>query len=308
LADHIFLNSRPWYSHSDMDASTHFASTGDGENEFERIGQANGSKFWYARDFMRLLGYDNFTAFKKVINKAIGTCTTLGIAVIDNFSQVQRVIDGSPCEDYKLSRFSCYLVAMNGNTSNPEVASAQAYFAAAAEAVRQYIENVENVERVQIRDEMTDRERSLSGVAKSAGVSLQMYGLFHNAGYRGMYNMDYRRLRDFKGVDPSRTLLDFMGKQELAANLFRITETEAKIRNEGIRGQVPLENAAHQVGKRVRITMKETSGTYPEHLPIAEDIKDVRKGLKQASRIFDKLDANKKKTKLLPVLDLKDDL
>jgi DNA-damage-inducible protein D len=252
---------------------------------------------------MRLLGYDNFSTFKKAINKAIGTCTTLGIAVVDNFTQVQRTIDGVTCEDFKLSRFSCYLVAMNGNTSNPEVASAQAYFAAAAEAVRQYIQNVDNVERVQIRDEMTDRERSLGGVAKSAGVASEMYGLFHNAGYRGMYNMDYRKLRDFKGVDASRSLLDFMGKQELAANLFRITETEAKIRNEGVRGQVRLENAAHEVGKRVRNTMKETSGTYPEHLPIAEDIKDVRKGLKQASRIFEKLDGKKKKNKALPAAD-----
>jgi DNA-damage-inducible protein D len=286
-----------------MDETTHFALSGNGENEFERLGQANGNRYWYARDFMRLLGYDNFTSFKKAINKAIGTCTTLGIAVVDNFSQVQRTINGVACEDYKLSRFSCYLVAMNGNTSNPEVASAQAYFAAAAEAVRQYIQNAENVERVQIRDEMTDRERSLSGVAKSAGVSTEMYGLFHNAGYRGMYNKDYRELKNFKGVDASRSLLDFMGKQELAANLFRITETEAKIRNEGVRGQVRLENAAHEVGKRVRNTMKETSGTYPENLPIAGDIKDVRKGLKQTSRIFEKLDGKKKKVKMLPILE-----
>jgi DNA-damage-inducible protein D len=284
-----------------MDRTTHFALSGDGENEFERLGQANGNRFWYARDFMRLLGYDNFTSFKKAINKAIGTCTTLGIAVVDNFTQVQRTIGGITCEDFKLSRFSCYLVAMNGNTSNPEVASAQAYFAAAAEAVRQYIQNVDNVERVQIRDEMIDRERSLGGVVKSSGVSMEMYGLFHNAGYRGMYNMDYRKLRDFKGVDASRSLLDFMGKQELAANLFRITETEAKIRNEGVKGQVRLENAAHEVGKRVRNTMKETSGTYPEHLPIAEDIRDVRKGLKKASRIFEKLDGKKKNTKTLPI-------
>jgi DNA-damage-inducible protein D len=284
-----------------MDQTTHFALSPNGENEFERLGQANGNRYWYARDFMRLLGYDNFTSFKKAINKAIGTCTTLGIPVVDNFTQVQRTVDGVPCEDFKLSRFSCYLVAMNGNTANPEVASAQAYFAAAAEAVRQYIQNVDNVERVLIRDELADREHSLSGVAKSAGVSSDKYGLFHNAGYRGMYNMDYRKLRDYKGVDASRTLLDFMGKQELAANLFRITETEAKIRNEGVRGQVKLENAAHEVGKRVRNTMKETSGTYPEHLPIVEDIKDVKRGLKQASRIFDKLDGKKKtKTLLIP--------
>lgn len=263
--------------------------------DFERLGRSNGGRFWYARDFMAVLGYESFPAFQKAINKAIGTCTTLEIPVVENFMQVERDVEGVPCADYKLTRFACYLIAMNGDTGKQQVAAAQAYFAGMAEVVRRIIEDSENVERVQIRDEITGREKSLGGVAKSAGVVSERYGLFQNAGYRGMYNMDYARLRAYKGVDASRSLLDFMGKQELAANLFRITETEAKIRKEGVRGQFALETAAEGVGRRVRNTMIETSGTYPEQLPITDDIRTVRSGLKKAHREFKKIDKPKKR-------------
>jgi DNA-damage-inducible protein D len=261
----------------------------DAEHDFEAYGHENGSRFWYARDLMRALGYENFDTFEKgCVNKAIGVCTTLKIPVLENIQQEKREIDGKPCWDYRLSRFGCYLVAMNGDSKKPQVAAAQAFFASMAEAMRKYIENSENVERVLIRDDVSERERSLSGVAHAAGVV--QYGFFQNAGYRGMYNMDLGRLRQWKGIESDRSLLDFMGKQELAANLFRITQTEARIRNENIRGQRGLENAAHAVGKSVRETMIKTSGSRPEQLPIAEDIKVVRKSLKSAEKQFAKLD------------------
>ena len=260
-------------------------------DSFEGLSKANGGTYWYAADLMRLLGYTSQSAFAKATNRAIGTCTTLNISVSENFLQSQ---DGNP-GDTRLSRFACYLVAMNGDTQKPQVAAAQAYFAAMADAVQQLVGGSDNVERVQIRDDVSDREKSLSGVARGAGIIKERYGLFHNAGYRGMYNMDYRRLRERKGVDSSRSLLDFMGKQELAANLFRLTETEAKIRKGGVRGQSQLENAATEVGSKVRGTMIETSGTYPEDLPVAEDIKTVKKGLKRARRELQRLDKPKKK-------------
>jgi len=117
--------------------------------------------------------------------------------------------------------------------------------------------------------------------------------LFQNSGYRGMYNMDISNLKRFKGVPSDRTTLDFMGKEELAANLFRITQTEAKIRNERVRGQRPLEAAAHDVGRTVRNTMIRTSGSRPENLPIATDITVVKKSLKTAHKEFAKLDRGK---------------
>ncbi|HXI44190.1 MAG TPA: BRO family protein [Bryobacteraceae bacterium] len=260
--------------------------------EFERIGVANGG-FWYARQFMTLLGYENYNNFQKPIGRAINTFTTLEIPISDGFIQTERLIDGVPCSDYKLTRFACYLIAMNGDTHKQEVAAAQLYFASIAEAIRQIHSNSENVARVQIRDDLSQKERTLSGVAKAAGVISERYGLFHNSGYRGMYDMDYGRLCERKGIPSGRTLLDFMGKQEMAANLFRLTETEAKIKNDGIRGQQSLERAAHSVGAMVRRTMLNASGAAPENLPIAEDIKKVRTKLKKAGRELTKIDITK---------------
>jgi DNA-damage-inducible protein D len=267
----------------------------DGNGEaFEQKGVSNGGRYWYARDFMEMLGYESFQAFEQAINKAIGTCTTLGIPVIDNFEQSRREVGGELVSDYKLTRFGCYLVAMNGDVRKAQVAQAQAYFAGLAEATRQYIESVQDVERVQIRDDISERERSLGGVAKAAGVT--EYHFFQNAGYRGMYNLDLSRLKEMKGLgDKGRSLLDFMGRRELAANLFRLTETEAKLKGDGIRGQKPAEMVAYRVGQKVRDMMMETDGTRPEMLPLAGDIKGVKKGLKQTHREFKQLDKPRKK-------------
>jgi DNA-damage-inducible protein D len=261
---------------------------------FESLGKENGGKYWFARDFMRMLGYESFQAFQKQINKAIATCTALNIPVVENFTQVQRHIGSDLVADIKLTRFACYLVAINGDVRKQEVAAAQAYFVTMAEAFRQYIEGTDQVERVQIREEISERERSLSAVAHSAGV--EQYQFFQNAGYRGMYSMDLRDLRMVKGVMEGRSVLDFMGRQELAANLFRITQTEAKIEKEGIQGQQRLERTAYGVGKTVRDTMIELSGTPPEQLPRVDDIKTVKGNLKHARREFGKIDKPKVKS------------
>lgn len=260
--------------------------------EFERMGEANGG-FWYARQLMGWLGYETYSAFQKAIGRSMATCSTLEFSIGDHFTLVQREIDGARVEDYKLTRFACYLTAMNGDTNKPQVAAAQVHFASMAEAVRLLYTNPENIERVQIRDELSQRERSLSGVAKAAGVMSERYGLFHNAGYMGMYNMSYNRLKEYKGVSGGGSLLDYMGKQELAANLFRVTQTEARIKNDNIRGQQQLENAARTVGAEVRSAMYRASGTRPENLPTAEDIKKVRGKLKKANKELQKIDAPK---------------
>lgn len=268
----------------------------DDYENFEDFGHENGGLKWFARDLMQMLGYESFTAFENAINKAIQACATLKIPILDNFVQVQREIDGRQVRDYKLSRFACYLTTMNGDVKKPQVAKAQAYFAAMAETVRRHLQDVEGVERLLIREEISERETSLADVAKSAGV--EHYPFFQNAGYRGLYNMNLGELRAHKGVDKRDCLLDFMGKEELAANLFRITQTEAKIRADQIRGQKALEDTAFAVGRKVRRTMYEISGTRPEHLRIAEDISLVKKGLKKAHKEFVKIDSPKRRKQL----------
>lgn len=266
------------------------------EPNFEQLAVPNGINKWFARDLMRSLGYDDFTSFHKVINKAVAVCTSLGISVMEHFTQFERVVGGKNVPDFKLTRFACYLIAMNGSVKKPEVAKAQLYFVTIAESFREYFEQADNVERVLIRDEISERESSLTGVAKQHGIN--NYALFQNSGYRGMYNMNLGELKKYKGLNESnsnRSLLDFMGKEELAANLFRITQTEAKIKNEGIQGQSRLETAAENVGREVRHTMQKISGTKPEHLPLSDDIQAAKKELKQTQKKFKQLDTPKKK-------------
>ena len=259
----------------------------DGEGEiFEESGLSNGGRFWLARDFGEALGYATFATFKKAINRAIQTCVTLNLPVHENFRDIRTSSGGL---DYKLSRFACYLVAMNGDVRKPQVAQAQAYFAGLAEAVQRYIQDARDVERVQIRDEVSDGEKSLASTAHKAGV--HQYAFFQNAGYRGMYNMNISALKRHKGLGGSkRSLLDFMGKRELAGNLFRITETDAKLRADNIRGQKPAERVAHGVGRTVRKIMVDNTGETPESLPLAGDIKKIQTDLKRTAKAFERQD------------------
>lgn len=260
---------------------------------FEALGHENGFRFWWASDLAILLGYDCVGNFRKAVERAMIALNSLNIPVFDNIVQVPREIEGRSVQDYKLSRFACYLSAMNGDPKKSQVAKAQAYFVAWAEAVRCSLEQADGVERVAIRAEISDHEKTLSGVAHLAGV--QNYAFFQNAGYRGLYNMDLRKIRLRKGVPDGRSPLDFMGKTELAANLFRVTQTEEKIRVDSVRGQPALERTAENVGHEVRATMIRISGTRPEDLPPVEDIKSVHKKLKSSHREIRKLDQSPKK-------------
>ncbi|MEM5790177.1 MAG: BRO family protein [Syntrophobacteraceae bacterium] len=265
----------------------------DEYENFEDWGKSNGQQFWYARDLMELLGYESYATFTRAVNRAVAACTALGIQVMDNFGQCTRTISGKLLPDMKLSRFACYLTAMNGDPKKPQVAAAQAYFATIAESFQRYFQEADHVERVAIREDVSEREKSLNAVAKQAGVT--HYPFFQNAGYRGMYNMNLSALREHKGIPSSRSPLDFMGKDELAANLFRITQTELKIKNENVRGQNRLEVTAETVGQKVRQTMKDISATCPEDMPVAEDIRDMKKELKGLNKDFAKLDSPKRK-------------
>ncbi len=261
-----------------------------GDN-FENSSHENGFTFWFASDLMKLLGYENMGSFQKAINKAMTTCNTLNIPIMDNFLQVTQ--ESRAGIDFKLSRFACYLTVMNADGKKPSVAMAQAYFATLAGAVHNYLEEANRVERLVVREEVSERESSLSSVVHRSGV--ENYGFFQNAGYRGMYNQNIRQLKMMRSIPENKSLLDYMGKEELAANLFRITQTELKIKQDNIYGQAALENTAETVGRKVRNTMKEISGVLPEQLTPQEEIKVVKSHLKARSKEIKALDKHKKK-------------
>lgn len=258
----------------------------DDRRSFDDLSKQNGFRYWSASELMTLLGYATWDSFRAVINRALTACMSINAAVDENF---QQVVDGGRIVDYKLSKFACFLVAMNGDPKKTEVARAQAYFATIAEAIQKWISCAEDVERVEIRSHVSDHERSLHGIADKHGV--ENYPFFQNAGYRGLYNKNISEVRALKGIDPKRSPLDFMGKRELAANLFRITETEARITLTDAHGQSALERIAERVGKEVRQTMTKDGGTPPEQLPASTDIRLIHSDLKRLDKGLKKPDA-----------------
>lgn len=259
----------------------------DGHDSFEEIGEANGGRYWPEGALQDALGYKTRQGFRGAMNRALQACVALSIDPGENF-KIQP--DGT----YRFTRFACYLIAMNGNSSKPRVAAAQMYFAAIAETFQNAVEAATGVERVVMREELKDGQKSLSSTAAQHGI--KNYAFFQNQGYRGMYNMSLSELCHHKGAEKKK-LLDRMDRTELAANLFRITQTESKIQNEKIYGQKRLEDAAFNVGRSVRRSMEEISGQSPESLPLAEPIGDVKKQIKGARRKLTKIDAPKKRSK-----------
>ncbi len=266
---------------------------------FEALAQENGKRTWSARRLMAALGYDNWSSFKKDIDKAIAACALLGVQVFEHFSPSKTEnADGRVVEDYTLSRFACGMIALNGDSKNKNVAAVQAYFVSIAAAFTgQAIQHAESMDRLAIREEISEREITLSETVAHAGV--RDYGSFSVAGYVGMYEMDYQELRRLRNVSdkPKRSVLDFMGKDELAGNLFRLAMTEGRIKKENTKGQIPLERVAREVGRRVRQTMHDEIGSYPEELPTSQDIREIRKGLKSAGKTmlpYDDLEAERK--------------
>jgi len=261
----------------------HFDTT---RPNFEALAKEDGFRYWLGSSLAACLGYEDIGPLRKAINKATAVCLTLNIPVIENFQQCTS--EDEP-NDFRLSRFACYLTVMNADVRNPLVAKAQGYYAGLAEAFSEHFQRAEGVERVLIRGEVTEREQGLSHTAKRHGV--ENYAFFQNAGYRGMYNMNLNALKNYKGLGNGKgSLLDYMGKEELAANLFRITQTEAKIKNEGTTGQSMLEKAAESVGRDVRNTMIKISGQKPENLRLEKNIADVKKGLKQTHKGLQQID------------------
>jgi DNA-damage-inducible protein D len=249
--------------------------------------------YWWASHLMTMLGYPNMKSFQRVLDRATKAFVSLNIPHYDNIMVESRIIDGVVEQDFKLTRFACYLAVMNGDPKKPEVAKAQSYFAQQTRKFELYIQGNVEIDRILIREELADGNKSLASAAKDAGV--MNYAAFQNAGYRGMYNMESWRLEKKRKVKKGK-LMDNMGRTELAANLFRVTQTEERIINKGIKGQRSLEQTHYNVGKEVRTIVRKNVGRSPEDLPQEKQLPEIKKEIKKGYRNM-KTDEKKKKKK-----------
>ena len=210
---------------------------------FESIKQVNilGREYWSARDLMEALGYESWQNFEKVIKKAMTAAASpdINLTIEDHFNGINKMVSiGSKAKrkikDYFLSKRACYLIAQNGDSEKPEIAAAQNYFAFTAEVYDIQQARREQEQRLVLRLKVADENVYLSSTAMQAGVKSENMGLFHDAGYQGMYTMTSTELGIFWNLPPNVEILDVMGPENLAANLFRITATDAKLKREQV--------------------------------------------------------------------------
>ena len=262
----------------------------------------NGVEYWLSRDLAKILEYADYRNFITVINKAKEACSNSGNDVLDHFGDITEMVTiGSgaqrPIDTIKLTRYACYLTVQNADPSKTIVAQAQTYFAiqtriAEVQQMEEYNRlSTEEEKRLFLREEMAKHNSQLADAAKNAGVIEPYdYAIFQNYGYQGLYGgLGAKEIHARKGLKKSQKILDHMGSTELAANLFRATQTEEKLRRENIKGKMKANQTHYDVGKKVRQTIKELGGTMPEDLPVAESIKSVetkqRKLLKSKENI-----------------------
>lgn len=248
--------------------------------DFESIKKIdeNGIEYWQARELMPILGYPNWYKAEEVIARAAKACINSGQYVDNHFYQLVKMVKiGSntvrEIKDWKLDRYACYLIAQNGDSKKPEIALAQTYFAVQTRKQEIFEQMTETDKRLFIRGEVTEENKKLFSTAKRAGVT--KFGSFNDAGYRGLYGMPLKEIEIKKGLRQGE-LLDRAEKTELAANLFRITQTDEKIKKDNIKGNDLAARTHFMVGGKVRQTIKDIGGTTPENLTPEKHIKELK--------------------------------
>lgn len=250
----------------------------------------SGNEYWTSRALWKILEYNEYRNFLPVIEKAKTACTNSGQRIEDHFVDVHEMVRiGSgaerPVDSIKLSRYACYLIVQNADPTKTIVAQGQTYFAiqtriAEVQQMTEYQElSSEEEKRLFLRIEMMKHNSLLASAAKDAGViDNRDYAIFQNWGYQGLYGgMNAKGIHTRKGLKKSQKILDHMGSTELAANLFRATQTEEKLRRENIKGKQRANLTHYEVGAKVRQTIKELGGTMPEDLPAVESVKKIEK-------------------------------
>jgi len=262
-----------------------------GNQSFEDLKRINehGAEYWSARDLQMLLGYGQWRRFEEAIQRAVVSCEQSGNSPAHHFAGAGKMIGlgkGGRREitDFYLSRFACYLIAQNGDPRKPEIALAQQYFA--IQTRRQELSDglTKDRERLELRRQTTEEFKALSGAAKQAGVQSRMFGIFHDAGYKGLYGgLGSDAIKARKRIPKEHNLMDRMDTTELAANQFRMTQTRDKLARERIRDQQQAIHTHERVGREVRAAIERIGGTMPENLPPAEHIERVAERVKGAA-------------------------
>lgn len=241
-----------------------------------------GNEFWLARQLATVLDYSQYRHFLPVIERAKEACRHSGHPVEDHIEDVLTMVEiGSGAkrqvEDFRLSRYACYLIVQNGDPSKPVIANGQTYFAMQTRRQEladdaKFAELNEAEKRLAIRNELATHNKHLAAAAKDAGVDSPMdYAIFQDHGYKGLYGgLGARDIHSQKGLKKSQKILDHMGSTELAANLFRATQTEEKLRRDQVFGKAQANQTHFDVGRKVRQTIQELGGTMPEDLPTPE--------------------------------------
>ena len=264
------------------------------EQTFENIKHINenGDEFWYARELQSVLEYTQWRNFESVIEKAKIACRQSNNDVDHHFADVSKTIEmpktaTKQINDIMLSRYASYLIVMNGDPRKEVIALGQTYFAIKTRQ-QEIIENFDNLseaqKRLAIRNEIASHNKALADAANKAGVTKPVeYAIFQNWGYKGLYGgMDMNAIHSHKGLKKSQKILDHMGSTELAANLFRATQTEEKLNRDNIQGKVNANKTHYQVGAKIRETIEDLGGTMPENLPTPD------KSIKQIEREIEK--------------------
>lgn len=267
---------------------------------FEKIRELtdDGKEFWTARKLLKILDYSEFRNFLPVIEKAKKSCQNSGQSIENHFVEMHEMVQiGSGAErrmdSYALSRYACYLIVQNADPSKPVIANGQTYFA--IQTRRQELTDDESFQQLKekekrlfLRQEMREHNKQLVEAAQQAGVESNLdFAIFQNHGYKGLYGgLDAKGIHKCKGLKKSQQILDNMGSTELAANLFRATQTEEKLRREHIKGKIKANKTHYEVGKKVRQTIEELGGTMPEALPTPDDdLKKLEQRVKSAEEL-----------------------
>ena len=242
-----------------------------------------GNEYWLARELAPLLEYVQWRNFMQVVDKARMACEQAGNPADDHFADVSKMVGiGSgarrPVDDVRLSRYACYLIVQHGDPSKPVIAKGQTYFALQTRRQEladgaKFAQLAEGDKRLAIRNELAVHNKHLAAAAKDAGVDSPLdYAIFQDHGYKGLYGgLGAKDIHARKGLKKSQKILDHMGSTELAANLFRATQTEEKLRRDGVSNKTQANRTHHDVGRKVRQTIEELGGTMPEHLPAPEN-------------------------------------